>query len=130
MGKNITRLAAVPIITCDPYFSIWSAADLPTDRSTTHWAGADKPLTAGAVINGVKYRLLGIGNTKAMTLVSSRVTATKTEFIYNEGGVEVTLSFTTPLLCDDLDVLSSSIAYVEMRAVSVDGGAVSPDRIG
>ena len=125
MGKNVTRLAAVPIITCDPYFSIWSAADLPTDRSTTHWAGSDKPLTAGATIDGVKYRLIGIGNTKAMTLVSSEITATKTEFIYNEGGVEVTMSFTTPLLCDDLDVLSSSIAYGEIRAVSIDGRAHS-----
>ena len=41
---SMTRLPAFPLITNDPYLSIWSAADRPTDAETTHWAGDQKPL--------------------------------------------------------------------------------------
>ena len=49
---SMTRLPAFPLITNDPYLSIWSAADRPTDAETTHWAGDRKPLRGRAVIDG------------------------------------------------------------------------------
>lgn len=72
---SITRLSAVPVIVNDPYFSIWSAADKPTDRNTTHWAGEDKPVRASVVVDGKTLRLMGTGGTAAMKLVASTVTA-------------------------------------------------------
>ena len=119
--SQITRLPAVPVIVNDPYFSIWSAADRPTDRNTTHWAGEDKPLFADIRVDGCKKRLMGLGNEAAMPLTESTVTATATEFVYEDMGVRAKLKFVTPLLMDDPDVLSAPVTYISLTTESVDG---------
>src|SRR4051812_25558912 len=50
---------ATPLVACDPYFSIWSAADKLTDRGTTHWTGKTHPLSSLARIDGKAYRVMG-----------------------------------------------------------------------
>ena len=119
--SGITRLPATPIIVNDPYFSIWSAADRPTDRDTTHWAGADKPIRIDIKVDGRTKRLLGLGDNGAMKLVKSAVSATATEFTYEDMGVRAALRFVSPLLMDDPDVLSAAVSYGEVSAESIDG---------
>src|SRR5690349_5528261 len=53
------RPPAVPLVTHDPYFSIWSAADRLTDTGTTQWTGKPNSLSALVRVDGKVYGLTG-----------------------------------------------------------------------
>ncbi len=114
---------ALPLITCDPYFSIWSTGVRLTDADTTHWTGKPHRLTSLASIDGKVYRLIGREPAKSPPLeqISKSVTPTQTSFQFVGGGTEIGLTFTTPALPDDIDLLSRPITYLTYTVRSTDG---------
>ena len=56
------RPPAVPLVSVEPHFSLWSRADRLYDVDTTHWAGAVQPLPILLEADGVTYRLCGRGD--------------------------------------------------------------------
>ncbi|WP_343668381.1 DUF4965 domain-containing protein [Chitinophaga sp.] len=50
---------AYPLVTHDPYFSIWSASDDLTASATRHWTGAEQPIVGMVKVDGTTYRVLG-----------------------------------------------------------------------
>ena len=117
------RPPAVPLVAHDPYFSIWSMADHLNGDGTKHWTGKPNTLTAYARIDGKSYRIMGrerqAGNELAQTRLE--VLPTRTIYEFAGAGAKVGLTFFTPALPDDLDVLSRPLTYLEWSAASSDG---------
>jgi hypothetical protein len=119
------RPPAVPLVVHDPYFSIWSMADDLTAKNTSHWSGADEPITGLLRIDGKVRRFIG-GQSRgaaidAMRQVSRQVTPTSTVYGFESDGVHLDLTFLTPALPDDLDVLSRPLTYINFDLRSTDG---------
>jgi hypothetical protein len=114
----------VPLVTHDPYFSIWSLSDKLTDQNTKHWTGTEQPVTGLVRIDGTRYRYMGARPRRgipAMHQVALSVTPTHTIYTFAETGVRLVLTFFTPALLDDLDVLSRPVTYLRWDVTSTDG---------
>ena len=111
------RPPAVPIVSVDPFFSIWSAADRLTDVETTHWSGPQMPISVRLTADGRQWRLCGRAPEAVPALPQTGVTVKPLSSVYTfaEGGLKVELTFTTPKLTDDLDIFSRPVTYVTAR---------------
>lgn len=112
------RPPAVPLITVDPYFNVWSPADTLHGADTVHWTEMPNTILATAEIDGKTVRLMGrkrSAEVRSMPQVKRDVNALTTTYVFEEGGVRLTLLFTTPLLLDDLYLLTRPVSYLEVR---------------
>ncbi len=119
------RPPAVPLVTHDPYFSIWAVRDKLTDDWPRHWTGTVHGLSALARIDGKPYRVMGPEprNVPALPQTALEVTPTQTLYTFAGAGVELRLTFTSPLLIKDLDIMSRPATYVTASFRATDGGA-------
>lgn len=117
------RPPAVPLVTHDPYFSIWSPADNLTDADTIHWTGKPHRLTSLVRIDDRAFRIMGTepADTPGFPQVSLEVFPTRTIYTFEGQGVRLILSFLTPSLPEDLDVLSRPLTYVTWQVQALDG---------
>ena len=117
------RPPSVPLIACDPYFSIWSPADKLTDADTVHWTGKPQRLTSLVRIDGKDFRLMGKEPAAfpALPQAGLEVLPTRTIYTFEGEGVRLTLTFMTPALPDDLMIYSRPVTYVTWEMKAADG---------
>ena len=116
------RPAAVPLITVDPFFSVWSCSDALYATPTEHWSGKPCPIMAGVYIDNQFHSVAGFdpdGKLIKRRIYQRSVEVTPTSSIYNfeNEWVKLELTFTTPLLLDRLDILTRPVSYVSYKIV-------------
>ena len=116
------RPPAVPLITHDPYFSIWSMSDQLNQDWPRHWTGTIQAFCGQIRIDGKPYRYMGPApeTSQAMTQTSLEISPTHTIYQFESAGIRLTLTFLSPLLPDDLEQVSKPISYITWSAQSID----------
>ena len=116
------RAPSYPLITIDPFFSVWSPADKLTDADTEHWTSRPNVISGIANIDGNDYRFMSKGDNTipAMKQISADCTAFSTTYVFEQDGVRLTLIFTSPILMTDLYLLTRPISYLEIKKEIID----------
>jgi hypothetical protein len=108
------RPPAVPLITIDPYTSCWSMGERLAGDWPRHWTGKVHAMCGLIRVDGRPWRFMGLApdSVAEATQLALEVRATQTTYQFRAGAVELKLTFTSPLLLDDLDRLSRPASYV------------------
>lgn len=119
------KAPAYPLVTHDPYFSIWAFSDDITSQPTRHWTGKPHSLVGLIRVDGTVYSFLGKAEDQAAKVAagiqqSVVITATQTRYVVACGKAEVSFEFLSPLLMSDLKLLSRPVSYLTIQVKSTD----------
>ena len=117
------RAPAYPLITVDPYFSVWSTSNSLTDSDIKTWYSKTCFLIGKAEIDGNGYMFMGsAADMKLPPMVQTDVTVKSfsTVYTFEAAGVRLKAEFFTPVLPTDLDMLSRPASYLKIELESQD----------
>ncbi len=113
---KIKKAACIPLVLHDPFFSVWSNTDNLYDDNPIHWCGEQLPMKGWLTIDGQDYAFLGQRfGMKELPQVSVSITATATEYIFENDKVWLKCRFTSPILLDDMLLVSRPCTYVDFE---------------
>lgn len=118
------RMPSIPLITVDPYFSVWT--DNINSKPTTHWTAAENNIIGYVNIDGKVYRFLGDDDNRSITklnVVSVDADAFTTTVVYESEEIRLTAEFTSPMLVTELYYASRPVSYLKLSHESLDGKA-------
>ena len=84
------RAPSVPLVSVDPFFSVWSPADKLSEAPTEHWCGQAQPMAALLRVDGKTSRLLGAepSDVPAMPQTGCTVWPLRTVCVFEDGAVQ------------------------------------------
>lgn len=115
---------AVPLITHDPYLSVWSMSPRLTDDWPRHWSGEVNALSGMVWVDGKAYRWCGPmpQSVPAATQTSVTVNLESTQYTFQAGDVELRVTFSSPMgMAQDMSLASETISTVSFSASSSSG---------
>ena len=120
------RPPAIPLLTIDPYFSVW--AEESVLKNTVHWTGKPNTISGRVFVDGVEYHFLGYNEytnqqgskTPTMTVEEIQIDAYSTNITYSNEMIRLFVRFTSPLLVDDLYYVSRPVSYCKVSYESID----------
>lgn len=118
------RAPAVPLITVDPYFSVWSGDERLNAVRTMHWTGAGNSLLGIVTVDGEPYSFLGFNRFLIkMEQTALDISALSTKATFENEKIVLHICFTSPLLPDDFDIMTRPVSYMAVSYTAKDGKA-------
>ena len=116
------RAPCVPLITIDPYFSVWSADSVLNHSRTVHWTGKSNHILGTVTVDGSEYTFFGYHRDKhKLTQVSLDIDALSTTAVFENDAISLTAVFTSPVIADDLMLLTRPVSYLSVSYSARDG---------
>ena len=110
------RAPAVPLITVDPYFSVWAPHEILNYREPEHWTRSKNDVIGRVFVDGEEYSFLGYNrNIKKIKQVSLDITALSTKAAFENDKIKLFVTFTTPALPDDYKLLTRPVSYMSVK---------------
>ena len=123
MKTTYLRAPAYPLVTIDPYTSLWSMGDILTNDTVRHWSGKPNAVIGLAEIDGKSWRFMGVDDkehTPAMQQTSVTFNSFSTIYTFEAAGVGLQIRFTSPLLPTDRLLLSRPVSYIQASVQALD----------
>jgi hypothetical protein len=128
LGGADVRPPSVPLAVRSPYLSTWLPATDLTAATPQFWYGSNRGLAGLIRIDGQTYawagqpQVNGVAATP-LTQTSLEVTATRSIFVLNAGGVELTAEWLSPIEPGDLQRESMPFTLLTVSAQAIDGSS-------
>ncbi|WP_079178259.1 glutaminase family protein [Streptomyces mangrovisoli] len=123
------RPPSVPLAVRSPYLSTWLNADLPNGHWPVFWTGHTTAMTGVIRVDGTNFLFLGAPSvadhplSRGAVQRSLTITATRSAFVFEAGGVQLDLTFLSPVEPGDLRRQSMPLSYLVADVRSADGKA-------
>jgi hypothetical protein len=125
LGGAEVRPPSVPLAVRSPYLSTWLPATDLTSAVPQFWYGSTRGFAGLITIDGQVYSWAGQPGVTALTQTSLEVTATRSVFTLNAGGVELTAQWLSPIEPGDLRRESVPFTLLTVSVRAIDGATHS-----
>ena len=116
------RAPCVPLITIDPYFSVWSENEILNYSRTVHWTGKSNHILGTVTVDGKEYTFFGYNrDMHKMTQTSLEIDALSTTAVFENEEISLKAVFTSPVIADDYRLLTRPVSYLSVSYSSRDG---------